>query len=132
MSDLTPNQEPLQIEIVKPKRNKKATILIVGLFAVIGGATGSYFVFHKSTPDAPTLKQITSNILKDWNKNDAYWATKNQTVSCAYDPTKYTAGYRFECDIFNGKSTGIGTAQVLVNAAKGNSYFDFTISLQPN
>ena len=131
MSDEQSSPEPLRIEIVKPKKNKKVILLVIGFLVVIGGSTGGYFVFHKSTPHAPTLKQITSNVLKDWNKYDAYWATKNQTVTCAYDPTKYTAGYRFECNIFNGENTGIGTAQVLANADEGNSY-SFSVTVSPN
>lgn len=131
MSDDQSKPEPLQVEIVRPKKNKKVILLVIGILVVIGGATGGYLALHKSTPNAPTQKDITSSVLKDWNKYDAYWATKNQTVTCAYDPSRYKAGYRFECNIFNGQGVGIGTAQVLANAdVKGN--YSMTITLQPN
>jgi len=130
MSDEQSNPEPLQVQIIKPKKNKKVILLVIGLLVVIGGATGGYLALHKSTPNAPTQKDITSNVLKDWNKYDAYWATKNQTVTCAYDPSKYKPGYRFECDIYNGQGVGIGTAQVLANA-NVNGYYSTAITLQP-
>ena len=132
MSDDQSKPEPLQVEIVKPKKNKKLILLVIGILVVIGGATGGYLALHKSTPNAPTQKDITSNVLKDWNKLDAAYTTKHQSVSCAYDPSKYTTGYRFECNIFNGQGIGIGTAQVLADANDSSGNYIMTVTVQPN
>ena len=129
MSDEQNTQEPLQTN--DQSENKRQLLMGLAVLVVIVLAIGGFFLFHKSPPHAPTQGDITSNVLKDWNKYDAYWTTKNQTVTCAYDPSRYRAGYRFECNIFNGQGVGIGTAQVLANAdVKGN--YSMTITLQPN
>lgn len=129
MSDEETTTTPLQVEIVKPKKRKKL-ILSISLVVVIAAGVGGYFVFHKTGNSAPTERAIASQVLKNWNKNFPLEAVKNESVTCAYDPSKYEPGYKIECDVFNAQNYAIGLAEVLFTAAPKNEW-DATITLQP-
>ena len=128
MSEENHIEEPLQVVIIKPKKNKKL-MLLAGILVVVGLGTGGYLVFLKprGTP-APTIKHVENSIIKAWNKYDLIYSTPNQTINCTYDPTKLVIGYKFTCSIYNGQDIEIGTAQVTTDApTQGTWNFSTTI-----
>ena len=131
MSDLPQNQEPLKVEIVKAKKNKR-TLLLAGIVIVLGLGIGGYFIFSKpaGTP-TPTNQHIQKMVLRIWSKYDAVYSTSNQTIDCTYDPTKIVIGYKFDCSIYNGQNVEIGNSQVVTEAPSQGTW-NFNVSITPD
>ena len=135
MSDEQNSPEPLRIEIVKPKKNKKVILLVIGFLVVIGGSIGGYFVLSKPAGiPTPTMQQVEKSVLGVWNKFDAIYATPKQTTNCTYDPTKVVIGYKFACTIYDGQNIGIGTAQVVIQAPTQQypNTWELSVTVSPN
>jgi hypothetical protein len=87
---------------VRAKSKWRAWIIAGALLVVAVLAISGVVAFSRSSsPAAPSIQYIESLTLKDWVKYYPSQAAKGDFVSCTYNPTKWTTGYTFSCNIYD-------------------------------
>ena len=83
-----------------------------------------------SAGSGPSPESLQAKILSNWNSQNP--SNPGASVQCAYDPSRWTEGYTFNCFIYKSNNTEVGTAAITSTSSGTTAYDTWNENLIPN